>query len=324
MKPLLASIVVFVSLLIVSAVASAQPLEFKQGDHICIIGNALGDRMQHHGWLETLLVSRCADKDLVFRNLAVSGDEITFRHRSENFGSPEEWLTRCKADVIFAMFGFNESFAGEAGLAKFKADLDTFIKETLKKNYSGKGPPRLVIFSPLAVEKLNDPNLPDAAMTNANLKLYAAAMAEVAKANKVPFVDLFSILQKYFNAPMGGERIPLTFNGIHLTEHGDKVVAPLIEEALLPTAKLLEHMKALEKLRAAILEKNKQWHARYRTVDGYNVYGGRSKESYDSGKGGPKITNCQMVDAFVHQRLHRLVRRANDWLLMHVEAGVED
>ena len=25
------------------------------------------------------------------------------------------------------------------------------------------------------------------------------------------------------------------------------------------------------------MEKNAEWHARYRTIDGYNVYGGRSK-----------------------------------------------
>src|SRR5436190_618405 len=137
MKPHSAALAVFVSIFILGSAVSAQTLEFKHGDHICIIGNALGDRMQHHGWLETLIVSRFPDKDLVFRNLAVSGDEITFRHRSENFGSPDEWLTRCKADVIFAMFGFNESFAGEAGLAKFKGDLDTFLTQTLAKNYSG-------------------------------------------------------------------------------------------------------------------------------------------------------------------------------------------
>jgi hypothetical protein len=55
-----------------------------------------------------------------FRNLAVAGDEINWRHRSENFGTPDDWLTRTKADVVFAFFGFNESFKGEAGLAAFK------------------------------------------------------------------------------------------------------------------------------------------------------------------------------------------------------------
>ena len=35
-------------------------------------------------------------------------------------------LTETKADVIFAFFGYNESFAGEAGLPAFKKDLDVF------------------------------------------------------------------------------------------------------------------------------------------------------------------------------------------------------
>jgi len=299
MKPLSAVLAIFVSSLVFAASLSAQSLELKQGDHICIIGNALGDRMQHHGWLETLIASRFPDKDLTFRNLAVSGDEITFRHRSESFGTPDEWLTRCKADVIFAMFGFNESFAGEAGLAKFKGDLDTFIKETLKKDYSGKGPSRLVLFSPLAVEKLNDPNLPDAAKSNANLKVYAAAMGEVAKTNKVPFIDLFAISEKAY----GGSSKPYTFNGMHLTEYGDQMLAPAIERALFPSGPLLKRdAKVLEQIRAAVLEKNKQWHARYRTVDGYNVYGGRSREAYENGPGNPKITNFVVMQEEMKQR----------------------
>ncbi|MFN0021101.1 MAG: PVC-type heme-binding CxxCH protein [Pirellulaceae bacterium] len=299
MKPLWAALTILVLSIFVTTTAPAQSLEFKQGDHICIIGNALGDRMQHHGWLEARLVSRFGDKDLTFRNLAVSGDEITFRHRSESFGTPDEWLTRCKADVIFAMFGYNESFAGEAGLPKFKTDLETFVKGTLATRYGGKDLTRLVIFSPLAVEKLADPNLPDAAKTNANLKLYSAAMGEVAKANKVPFVDLFTISEKAYS----GTTRPYTFNGIHLTEFGDEMLASSIERALLPDAPLIKRDgKLLEKIRLAILEKNAQWHARYRTVDGYNVYGGRSKESYQSGPGGPKISNFQIMQEEMKQR----------------------
>ncbi len=34
-------------------------------------------------------------------------------------------LTNTKADVIFAFFGYNESFAGEAGLPKFKQNVDS-------------------------------------------------------------------------------------------------------------------------------------------------------------------------------------------------------
>src|SRR6266550_7760791 len=102
----------------------AQTLTLNKGDHICLIGNALADRMQHHGWLETLICAKFPDRELVFRNLAASGDEVATWHRSENFGSRDEWLTKTKADVILAFYGFNESFNGPAGLDKFKQDLD--------------------------------------------------------------------------------------------------------------------------------------------------------------------------------------------------------
>src|SRR5437588_405993 len=79
-------------------------------------GGTLPERFQHTGYLETYIVARNPKLDLVFRNLAVSGDEIAMRHRSENFGTPDDWLTRVGADVIFAFFGFNESFKGPEGL----------------------------------------------------------------------------------------------------------------------------------------------------------------------------------------------------------------
>ncbi len=309
-------------LLAVTWTAAAATLDLKPGDHIALIGNALPDRMQHHGWLETLTVARFPKHNLVFRNLAASGDEVggfldavsgedktpsgtskvdaearaakadkknkVLRNRSDNFGSNNEWLTRVKADVIFAFFGFNESFAGDAGLEKFKSDLGTFITETKAKNYSGKGAPRLVLFSPIACEKINDPNMPPTEASNANLKKYTAAMAEVAKANGVPFIDLFQpSLDLYAQAAK--KKQTLTFNTIHLTEAGDQMLAPEIFRALFnetaPSGKL-------EKLREAINDKNAEWHARYRTVDGYNVYGGRSSLAYgapknDGSKAGP-------------------------------------
>src|ERR1051325_7934888 len=114
-------------LVLLSVSAGAQSLRLNKGDHICLIGNALADRMQHHGWLETLIYAQFPKHDLVFRNLAASADEVATWHRSENFGSRDEWLTRCKADVILAFYGFNESFKGVDGLDKFRADLDKFL-----------------------------------------------------------------------------------------------------------------------------------------------------------------------------------------------------
>ena len=39
-------------------ISLAGSLEPRKGDHISLIGNTLADRMQHDGWLETMLQSR--------------------------------------------------------------------------------------------------------------------------------------------------------------------------------------------------------------------------------------------------------------------------
>src|SRR5687768_16906614 len=92
----------FSLVLCATALAQQNPpssLKLNKGDHVAIVGNTLADRMQHHNWLETLIHAAHPDQQLVFRNLAAAGDEVVTRHRSENFGSPDEWLTRVKADV---------------------------------------------------------------------------------------------------------------------------------------------------------------------------------------------------------------------------------
>src|ERR1051326_7696306 len=180
---------------------------------------------------------------------------------------------------------------GPEGLAKFRSDLDRFLKETAAKNYSGKGAPRIVLFSPIAEEKHKDPNLPNPTTNNANIRLYSEAMREVANANGVLFVDLFEPSRElYAEAATRGES--LTINGIHLGDQGDKLLAQTMFKGVfgrdLPLqvgAPPGQGEGPIEKLRRAINEKNEQWEARYRTVDGNNVYGGRSALAYQPEKG---------------------------------------
>ena len=166
----------------------AQPplLELRKGDHIAVIGNTLADRMQHFGHLEATLHYHFPEHDLVVRDLGFSGDTLTERPRSDNFGTQDEWLTKVEADVIIAFFGYNESYASDAGLPQFRKDLETFIDHTLSQKYNGESAPRLVLCSPIAFEDLKWPHLPDGKQQNANLELYTTAMAEVAKANSSP------------------------------------------------------------------------------------------------------------------------------------------
>jgi putative heme-binding domain-containing protein len=261
---------------------SAALLEIRHGDHICFVGNTLADRMQHDGWLETMLQNRFPEHELVICNLGFSGDELTLRLRSANFGSPDEHLSLHRADVIFAFFGYNESFGGAAGLGQFKKDLASFIAHTLGQHYNGKSSPRLVLLSPIAHENLHDRNLPDGTDNNKRLALYTAAMAEVALAHRVPFVDLFAATRALYAQGSG----PLTINGIHLNKKGNWLIGRTIDRALFPTAAALPERPTenVEKLQQAVLDKNFCFFNRYRTVDGYSIYGGRADLKFVGGQ----------------------------------------
>jgi len=282
LKHVLASILVLFAAV---AAHAQQRLELKKGDRISIVGNTLAERMQHHGWLETYLYNRFPQHDLVFRNLGFSGDEVVTRLRSSGFGSPDDWLTKTKTDVVFAFFGYNESFQGKGGLDKFKADLDAYVKNLKSKNYNGTSAPRVVLFSPIAHEDLKDKNLPDGKENNERLKLYAVAIGEVAKTNQVTFVDIFTLTLKAY----GDSKQPFTINGIHLNESGDRRIAGLIDFELFGPARIVQEAD-VQKTRAAVLERNFYWFNRYRTVDGYSIYGGRAGlkfNEYDPKTGKP-------------------------------------
>ncbi len=266
------------SLLTVSAFAApSTKLELEPSDHVAIVGNALAERMLHDGTLEAFIHKALPQHDISVRNFGFTADEINLHVRSDGVPPPEEWLTIMKADVVLAFWGFNESFKGYEGLTQFKADLDAYLKDLRKARFSGKGAPRVVLFSPIAQEKGLDPDWPDPTANNTNLQNYTVAMAEVAKANDVQFVDLFGpSITLYAKA-----KTPLTHNGIHLTTDGYHALAPLLYQTIFGTPPPVDDV-LLEKIRAAVVVKNETWLARYRTVDQFNIFGGRSTIEYRS------------------------------------------
>ncbi len=273
------------------------------GDRVAIVGNALADRMQHQSWLETMIHAKHPAHQIVVRNLAVSGDELTTRARSKDFGTPDEWLTKVQAGVVFSFFGYNESFAGKEGLPKFKEDLEKFLRDTRAKNYNGLGAPRIVLFSPIATEKHPDPNIEYNPAINENLALYTQAMAEVARDQAgVTFVDLFKPSQELYTEAARTGQPPLTINGVHLNAAGEGKLAQKVYPSLFGDAAPAIDTPEAQKLRAAVIAKNEMWHSRYRTVDGYNVYGDRSKIAYVSHPDAPKLTNTQIMMEEMAQR----------------------
>ncbi|GIW88402.1 MAG: hypothetical protein KatS3mg108_2726 [Isosphaeraceae bacterium] len=264
------------ALVVLAAPATAQPdeprLELRKGDRIVLIGNTLAERMQYFGHFETLLQSRFPDFNLTVRNLGWSADELTLRPRSNGFQNHGHNLTEHKPSVVLAFLGFNESFAGSEGLARFQSDLARFVDETTSTAYDGEATPRLVLVSPIAHEDLGDPHLPDGSANNANLALYTQTMAEVARQKGVVFVDLFTPTRSLY----AETHTPLTINGVHLNEAGDAAVARLIDEALFgprPASVPAD----LDALRAAVLEKDRQFFFDYRAVNGCYIYGERKE-----------------------------------------------
>ena len=164
--------------------------EFKHHDHVALVGNALADRMQHDGWLETYIQAANAGKELVIRNLGFSGDTVSKRPREEKAPNLEDYLGLVKADVVLAFFGYNESFDQDP--EKFKAELGAFIEATAGSNFNGKTPPRIVLFSPIAQEDMKSTQFPDPKVNNKWLSIYTDAMARVAGEKKLVFVDLYS------------------------------------------------------------------------------------------------------------------------------------
>ena len=256
-------------------------LKLKKGDRICLVGNVLGERMQHHNYWEALLYASQPELNLSVRNLCFPGDEPQERIRSKNFGEPASHLTHSKASVVFFFFGFNESFAGKKGVAKFQADLKKLIDETLSADYDGDGEPcRIVLVSPIAFENTNNKNLPDGKAENRRLKMYTDAMAEVAAEKNVSFADVFTPTKALFTESSE----TLTLNGAHLNDAGYKQFAPILMNAVwgkdVAVKSELDSAK-MNSLRNEIKDKNFHWWHRYRSVNGFSIYGDRGKAGKD-------------------------------------------
>jgi len=283
--------------------ANAQPataaLTLKKQDRICIIGSGLADRMQHDGWLETVFHSAYPKHYLSIRNLGYTGDTVWSRPRNGGFPSQDQYLKDLKADVIFIMFGYNESFGGEGGLGKYRDELGKLVDHYRNMKPNGKGAPKIVLFTPIAHEDLGNPNLPDGKANNSRLALYAAATREVAEAKKTEgFVDLFSSSAELFRAA----NVPLTINGIHLNPEGNRRMAEVIARSLLERE--IPASPSLEKVRKVVLDKNWHWHNRYRATDGNDVWGGRSGLKFVDGQSNKDVLwhELSMIDVMVANR----------------------
>ncbi|MDA1265988.1 MAG: PA14 domain-containing protein, partial [Planctomycetota bacterium] len=290
-----------------AAQAPAQERLVQSGDTVCLMGGALAERLQHGGWLEVEYHKRMGGAPVRFRNLGYGADQLDIHQRIENFGKfasdgmalglgnerfvPwDRYLDHCDADVILACFGYNESFAGLEGLEAFQGRLESFCDHLLAQRYNDEDAPRLVLVSSIPQEKTGDPNLPDGRAHNASIEAYNGVLQAVARAKGVAYLDVYEPLARAY--ALHAE--PLTINGIHLTDRGNRVLGRVLAQALAGGALPLERAREAE-LVEAVQHKNLLWFNRYRASDGYNVYGGRSRQVYTASDSGEKFPNFDVL-----------------------------
>ena len=202
----------------------------RPGDHVAFVGNTFADQLRSHGYLETLLLQRSSGNPVSIRNLGWAGDMLSARDRPTNFPTEASTLEAHKTDVIIACFGMGESFAGKAGLAEFKKQLNAFIASHRARKYNGRSAVRLVLVSPIAYENLGT-RTPRWQERNREISAYGRLMNETAANTGVLFIDLYGPTAEL----MEGKDTPkLTDNGINLNAYGYWCVSRALADVLLP------------------------------------------------------------------------------------------
>lgn len=255
--------------------AEPKAIDFPADARIAFIGNTLVERDVQQGYFETLLISALPDKNITFRNLGWSGDNVRCDSRS-GFGQSADGMAHLakhvadfKPNVILLNYGLNESFAGPAGLPAFSADLATLIEMVTKNAAPGA---KVVLFSIIAQEDLGRP-LPDPKQQNENIRLYNEAIAKVASEKGAAYLDLFDLPTAFAKATPGAK---FTENQIHPSPAGWKFFGQEVVRRMGLTAPAWDGR--LDQIRTLVLEKNQLFFHRWRPQNETYIFGFRKKE----------------------------------------------
>src|SRR5436309_5652231 len=123
-------------LVLASPALAAPPFELRDGDRVVLIGDTLIEREQTYGYIELALTTHYPDHNVTFRNIGWSADTPAGDSRfglsllqagleppDEGWKQLREQVRQLKPTVVILGYGMASSFAGEAGLPKFVAEM---------------------------------------------------------------------------------------------------------------------------------------------------------------------------------------------------------
>jgi lysophospholipase L1-like esterase len=198
----------------------------KDGDRIVFIGNAFFEREYRFGLIETALTVAHPDKQLTFRNLGWSGDNVWGESRAlfgkapDGYADLMKFVDLTKPSVIVVGYGANESFAGEDGLEDFLEQYRTLLVDLDARTR------RIVLLTPIPADAATSP-LPPAAVDERNrvLARYGEGIRSLARTLDLAVIDMF---EPMLAAMQRARPEPLFDNGVHLNEAGYAAAAQAI------------------------------------------------------------------------------------------------
>jgi putative heme-binding domain-containing protein len=273
-----------VGLLCASSTLAAPPFELRDGDRVVLIGDTLIEREQHYGWIELAMTTRFPDRNVTFRNIGWSGDTPAGDSRfglsllqagleppDEGWKQLREQIRQLKPTVVILGYGMASSFAGEAGLPTFVANMNRLM-DTIQE-LAGEQKVRFLILSPIRHLPSEVPMNVDS--HNAVLARYTQALRELAVKREAPFVSLFDSREFTSIEPPSA----MSENGIHLNSAGYRSAAWALDWDLgRGGGKWFARSSHVEKLRQVIIKKNELFFYRSRPANMAYIMGFRRGE----------------------------------------------
>lgn len=205
-------------------VTPSQVFELKNNERVVFLGNSLFENEFQYGYLELALTTRWPDRNVTFRNLGWTGDNVWGEARSTFTNPPTPYqhlmqqITKVEPTLVFVAYGGVEAQEGEEGLTRFKEGLNKLLDKI--DSLGAKS----ILLSPIPVV-YNDSSA-NIAKRNANIELYAAAIAKTATERGKQFIDIYKPILEI------SQNKDILENGVHLNELGYYYLATVLEKSL--------------------------------------------------------------------------------------------
>jgi hypothetical protein len=221
------SVMLYIILLCRPAIAqspSQVPFVLKDKDKVVFLGNSLFENEFKSGYLELALTTSFPGRNITFRNLGWTGDNVWGEARSTYTNPPTPYqhlinqLTSAKPTVVFIAYGGVEAQDGQTGLAKFNEGYNALLDKIDALGAKS----ILLSTTPVMFEDTSA----HINQRNADLKLYNTEISKIAASREKQFIDIYSPIEAVAKNTLVIE------NGSHLNEIGYFHLAQMLLKSL--------------------------------------------------------------------------------------------